>query len=523
MQMNSWKLSTIAALGVLAFLISLYTTSTGAGLAPDSYVYLGSARSLLQGEGVQVPTGPNGFVHPAHFPPLFAGLLALSSLTVVDPLESARWLNAIIFAANVILVFLTILKLTQGAYLAAILGALFALSSQGMIIIHAHVWSEPAFFFFSFLSLLLLATSLDDPQERWWIGAAIATGLAFLTRYAGVTVVITGVIALLWFPKTSLVKRIRKAMIFFGVSVLPVAIWMLINLLTVGSLTNRGMSYHPIDLDGLLRGLSTVADWFYPPAETSLLINVLFLISTSLGLALLIGISVLALRDHQNYRGRNTKNTADVPFLLFTLIYIVFLLLSVSLFDAQTSLDARILSPIFLSILVVVAARLTNILAQAAHAIQVLGLLFTLTLASTHLLAGGGLARKVHARDYKGYNSVYWENLRLIQQVRDLPDSTPIYSNGHDVIYLLTGKPAIPIPREISPNSLRKNEAYVEEMQEMESALRVEGGVLVFFDAQVPRRWYLPSEEELNETLPLELRTRWGNEGALYRIVNEGK
>ena len=196
-----------------------------------------------------------------------------------------------------------------------------------------------------------------------------------------------------------------------------------------------------------------------------------------------------------------------------------FLLLSLSFFDAQTSLDARILSPAYLTALILVVSALARWLPGRPARLRWAALGLAAVFLAAQLFAGARMALRLNGGEEKGYTSPAWRSSRLLKQVAGLPPETPIYSNGQDVIYLLTGKPAFGLPREISPNTLKVNPAFDAEMQAMRSALETHNGVLVIFETLQDRRRYLPSEYELNQLLPLKRVTHWKNEGTLYRIL----
>ena len=115
----------LTGLSLIGTLVVLLITAGSVGLAPDSYVYVASSQSLLTGRGLTIPLGPEGFERSSHFPPLYTVLLAFSSLGIVDPLVSGRWLNALFFGANIFLVGYTIDQLTNGSRTGIIVGALF--------------------------------------------------------------------------------------------------------------------------------------------------------------------------------------------------------------------------------------------------------------------------------------------------------------------------------------------------------------------------------------------------------------
>src|SRR6267143_4110417 len=91
----------VAVIAVAGILFVLLATRFGAGISPDSTVYLDAARSLLRGAGLSVMSGRSSELIPlTHYPPLYPALLALIGKSGM-PLESAaRVLNAVLFGAN---------------------------------------------------------------------------------------------------------------------------------------------------------------------------------------------------------------------------------------------------------------------------------------------------------------------------------------------------------------------------------------------------------------------------------------
>lgn len=548
-------------LGAFTALISLYTTSTGIGLAPDSYIYAATAQGLASGHGARIPNGPDAWVHSAHFPPLYAGLLALGSLRGLAPLETARWLNAFLFAITVLLAGLAAIRLSEGSGLAAVLGSVLVLGSGDLILVHAQVWSEPPFFVFALAGLLLLSSYLAKGKTGFLMGAAAAFGLAFLARYAGIALALSGALCLLARsgqaaggarqvaggidagvespPRTprrgndrqprraSLVPGILKELAFFlGLSCGPVGLWMIYNELEAGSLTNRTLAVHLVSRRDLLQGARTISGWFFPWLGNGIVYDIFSVLLVLAGLVLLAGLARRALRSPRAYPAVSTQSPdnpwiAWLPFVTFIITYAAFLLVSLSFFDDQTGLDLRILSPILLTSLILIAAGVARLWQRPPRLAGSCAALLLGILLGFHLLSGSKMVDRLHAGENKGYAGVEWTGSKLIEQIRGYPQDTLIYSNGQDVIYLLTGRPAIGIPRMRSPNSLRANERFDEELQAMSDALEAKNGLLVIFSALQERRRYLPAEYDLNELLPLERITRWQKEGTLYRIKSK--
>ncbi len=86
----------------------LFSTRWGIGLSPDSVVYIANARNLLGGYGLSVSFTTGEFFPWTHYPPLFLAGLAGHGFVGIDPLDGARWLNALIFRAKIPLLGLVV-------------------------------------------------------------------------------------------------------------------------------------------------------------------------------------------------------------------------------------------------------------------------------------------------------------------------------------------------------------------------------------------------------------------------------
>ena len=87
----------IAVVGLASVAIS---TRWGAGVSPDSTDYVAAATSLLHGRGVSTPAGDGSPVPMTLWPPLYPLFLALTGALGFELHAGARWLNALLYAAN---------------------------------------------------------------------------------------------------------------------------------------------------------------------------------------------------------------------------------------------------------------------------------------------------------------------------------------------------------------------------------------------------------------------------------------
>jgi hypothetical protein len=284
----------LALIGVIAV---LFATSSGIGISPDSTVYIGAARNLLQGRGLSESTA-SGTKPLTHFPPLLPSLLAVGGLLGVEPLAGARWLNAILFGATILLGGLLIRLYTRGALWAALLGSFLLLTSHDMLLIHSMAWTEPLFLYFGFLGLALLAAHFDGRNTL--VASSVAVAFAFLARYSGVAFVMTGIAGILLLERNTFRKRIGDAVIFGVISCGPMALWMAGNVFATGAPTSRHLAVHPVTYTHLQQALVTVSQWGIPGRGRSLLVFIA-----------LVAIAVSACSHH--WEGSHRRRRAIPP------------------------------------------------------------------------------------------------------------------------------------------------------------------------------------------------------------------
>ena len=190
-------------MGLVGAALVWQTTLHGVGLSPDSVAYVAGARWALAGEGVRsLEGGPL-----IHFPPLYSLTLAAAAwVSRTDPLEAARWFNAILFAGLLGLGGLLAARIGRRPA-AGVVAAFLLLVSKDTVLLHAMAWSEPLAIAFGMGGLALVAYHLETGRMPALLLAAIGLGLAPLTRYAGVAYAVAGVLGLLLLDTTTAQPR----------------------------------------------------------------------------------------------------------------------------------------------------------------------------------------------------------------------------------------------------------------------------------------------------------------------------
>jgi len=487
----------LIALGAMGLI--LYSTPEGLGLSDDSIGYIAGARSIISGQGYREAwLASNGPV--THFPPGFSLLLALIGLSGLDPLRGARFLNAALFGANAFLLGIIGWRMTNSHAAGVVLALLFAVNAS-LFNAHAVAMSEPLYIFFSLAAFLTfsysgveqltcpvgavplaVASSRTPEKNAWLIATGILTSLAYLTRYAGLALLATFLVALILLHDTWK-KRLTSAAIFIA-STLPFLIgWGIRNMIVADNATNRKLVYHPLSAENIETGIYNISE-FLVPVETwrRALVKIPNLFSS------LIAIITLALLVWVIYKGlkKFLQPATEYPEILsftsglYIFGYLASIVSSMMLFDASTKFKLRILSPVYVALLVLLvlfghwlwqnrSTLLRGLITLLAIAVLALSAYDTSTFV-TRLHKGG-----------QGYASFQWYDSKAMAFLKQLPEGTRIYTNQPGPVYLYTGRPSYVLPDLVDAVTGLPREGYDKGVQALQKNVLSGNAVLALF------------------------------------------
>jgi hypothetical protein len=413
------------------------------------------------------------------------------------------------FSASIILVGVAV---ATGAGLpwAAVLTATLMVLSPDMLRIHSMALSEAPFLFFSMLTLYLLASYLDRSSAARLVAAAVAASLASLTRYGGVVLIVTGVLALFLLVQAPLIRRALNVLLFGALSCAVTVAWALRNLNVAGTIAERTLVLHPPTWNHLAGAVETISGWLLPGTPLAVRAGALLTITTGAGIAAVVHRFPVASRD----QGFPARESLPRIIALFVISYLSLLGFTIGFVSADTRLDFRILSPVYVTLVILVAGGCSRLEGRARATAWVL----LVPVLGAYLNAAAGFVRQAHFEG-QGYASRSWQESPTLAALQALPASRPIFSNRPDAIAVLTGRPAARIPANVNPSTLRENPNRSAELAEVRRNVRDRKGVVVVFK-KIGVRGYLMSEAELSAAIPLRLvkRTR---DGTIYRWDSE--
>ena len=483
-------LTLIVGLSILGVVLVLVRTFPhGPGVSPDSAMYVSVAVNLVDREALldAVPTPPRRRIYTIvreygrlgnlplmfnlygdpliYWAPLFPTILAAGGLSISDPLEVGRVLNAFAFGVTILAVGLC-LRSRRCADPLVVIGCAATLVSLPLLHVASWLWSESLFIMFATLSIAGMATYFGGGSSATMsslIWAAVFAALACLTRYIGVTIIMSTAVLLLYRRDAFSSANLKDSCIYMLISATPITLWVARNY--VGSRTLFGSripyeSEFPL-FEHVRVLLNTLSSWM-PTLDAGSrdalleLIGVLAIAAAALSL-------VVAVRSrdgrHTSTIGEGSSSpwpsfTSIAPFAVFTAVYLALLLIFKTFFQIDP-LGSRLLSPIYVPLLITLtitvdwALRLDYrwdiIAAGRSHVARgitrgAVGLV-GLVVIGGFIMGGLSYAYNdtLNNRGGLGYASERWRSSELMAHIKTNPGTDGlIYTNARDGVYIHT-------------------------------------------------------------------------------------
>ncbi len=472
----------LTLLGAEAIWTLTRATPAGIGLTNDSIAYIAGARGILSGQGYSDIWLATRLEPITHYPPMFSLVLAGVGLTGLDPLRGARLVNVLLFGLNTILMGLTGWKMTRSRVAGLVLAGLFSFNNA-LLYVHAFALSEPLFLCFSLLSFLAFTFYIERSSARCLAASGVAVGLAYLTRYSGLALVATILVALV-FLESGWRKRIKAGLIFMASAVPWMAAWMLRNRLLAGTATNRNLDWHPVILDRLDLAVYNFSQ-FLLPVETwrrgLMKTNAIGWIMILLGLGIFVWLLVVAWRSY--FKPQTISRPEPLAFLngLYIFGYLAAIAFSLSLFDASTKFHQRILLPVYISLLALSVAAGTWLWRRQGRLLQVSVIIISLFFLGTSAVGRYNTVAGL-SEGGQGYASWKWRDSQVMATLQMLPVDKIIYTNSPPAVYAVLGRPSRTIPTPTDPVDQQPRSSYQRNLAQMRGDILAGRAVLALFN-----------------------------------------
>ena len=437
----------MAILGAAHVLVR--TSTYGAGIGADSVSYLSTAENLIAGNGLQDFRGAG--LLP--WPPLFSLLLAAMGLVGIEPLDAGRLVNVASCGLIILVSGLWLRRSLRSPFLA--MGAVLALAtSYPLGYFSSFILTDAIFVLFTLLALMRME-SFSSRNVRWkpLVLAALFTALAALTRYAGIAVVVTGVLMLLLYAGGTLADRLNRAAVYGAISAAPVGIVFARNYLLFGDYDRKATRIG----QPLLTSLEQAAGLFHEavmPANVSGWVGASllwsFVLAVSAGVAICVYTAVGQSEPapsptphaHLQRRWESAR-----PLAVFSLVYLTFILLVVSWVGNPSGIAMRFLLPLYVSLFLLGAwlfDRFCRIGARGWRGVAkwaAASLILVVCLGHFGLWARKSLDLTTEAlkTGFVGdtFNTVRWDQSETIAYLRANPVDGRVYCNRFGLLHSL--------------------------------------------------------------------------------------
>ena len=481
-----WFLAAVLV-GISAAAILCYSLPWGVGVSPDSIAYLKSAGRLLE---------EFKFQHlPRSWPPAYPFYLALLASMVSNIMTAALLGQALLFALNTSAFALVIHRCLGtaegGGYWLALVAAVLFASNPAVLLVHQYAVSEALFIFCLLLSTYACLWYLDKEERFRLLVTALLVGCLPIIRYAGMPFI--GIFCALVFfgrPGTGQrrSKRMADALLLATVAALPLVCWLTLNRLFRGESTDKTFAFHPVSATHMKTLAGVFFSWFEVPGSSVWTILVVIVVCYAILRA--ASLPQIAFR----------QKALLIVLPLGALFYTLFLLVSVTVVDANVPLDQRVLLPAWILLIVAIFIGLHIFVTSRV----VFGVLL-IAIAAVFVEYGLKSATQIeYSRKYGlGFNTPGAATSPLLNTVKAEYPKRKLYSNASDYVYLHTSLEIQSLPRIYNAATRERNRRFIYEMATILEEIDNQKAAIVYFEGFEFRQYY-PSAKQLKDEFSLD-------------------
>ena len=464
----------IAILAAIGAGLAFYATSLGIGAEVDSATYLMAARNLLAGKGLSLQfAGTAQPVPLTWFPPLLPGVLAMIGYAGIDLSTGARWLNIVLYGADIFLVAVFVKSYT-GSRRAAVFSALLMTTTADVLVNHCMLLSEPLFLFCVLSGLIFIAWYLETPSFLLLFGFSAAFAAAGATRYVGGILIPVGAVAIIFGSKNSPLRRIHLG-VYASIFAFPLLLWLMRNMTLVHTLTNHHAGFHLPSFERFAFSYLSLSTWLLPAAVPALLRSVIL----AMAVLLLVRAAYYACKSgHQ----RSHRARLDVILVVLLLFYLLGFVITQTFFDAQIWIAGRHLLLVYVIGAMVIISQVRELFNSRGPHYRAMCLCLCVTIIGLGAFRTGKNTLRLHENGI-GLSSKRWQTSELIMKTKELDGSLPIITNSWALVYLRTGKLAYAIPSPVDSQTERLDPTYIANMARIRDQIQYAGAVVVYFTA----------------------------------------
>ena len=422
----------------------------GVGLQHDSVNYIIVARNLLAGEGFTELYGrPYTF-----WAPLYPMTLAWTGLFGADPQDAAGPLNAALFGLTVAAAGIWLKNRLVSRLLAA-WGILAIACSLPLLWAASYALATPMLILFTTLALISADGYLRNGKFATLAQAALWSGLAAISHYMGVSVIVCITLFLIFQRNAAPLGRAARVVAYGAIACFPICLWMGYNFLRIGDATGSKflVDYSLFDLVSDM--ITLILMWVF----INLFVESRYgefaqwpIAAVAVGACIFAAAAAFALILFK--AARNPAGWTEWrPLRLFAsygVVYASCYLLAAMLGYTWHGVQERHIMPLYLPLLITIAIALDRLLPRMLNrggrwqtSAVFLGVSLCCWLALAAALQPLAI-REANAHGIGAYGSPHLQNSELIRHVQRNLDGTYVHTNNHFGVYAITRGSILP-------------------------------------------------------------------------------
>jgi len=495
----------------------------GPGVGGDATIYLTTAKNLARGFGLVLFEPDGGARLLPYFPPFYPLLLSLFALIGFDLVQTAFWLNIILFGALIVMAGTVTMKLTKSILLSSLLSFVLAVSPV-LLPVYSWAMSEPLAILLGFASLVLLDGKNSEISWETLFASGLLAGLSFLTRYSSIAFVITGFGVILWSRNTQKFNKVIKKSLVYGAAALtPMLIWLIIDLTqtsTVASRSMLGWTEMATRFTGYLPQLKEVLLFWLLPE--SLIENPPYpqTINTVMLLAVVVIVLILAAMGSKG-KAKKDRNLFRI-LMVFSAIYLLVITGIYFTTYPPITIGSRMFSPLHIAVLWMVILKLPDI-SQLSKRPWVKGLLLTAVI--FFIAVYGWRTLRIVKYNYDqglGYTSPAWRSSETIAAMREIPEDTILITNETNAVLFLADRVSYPLQEIYADQPVSEFVPYGSGDVTADNAQKLfveQGAALVLFDTidnQLSGLYHDRTSERISRLVSGLNRVFRGSDGGIF-------
>jgi hypothetical protein len=418
---------------IALMLILIYTRHGGIGVSPDSIAYLSVARNIIaHGSPVDYTLSPL-----VDFPVFYPFFLSIAGFIArMDPLFIAPWLNGLLLA-TIVIIMGYLIDAFEGVnkwYKWIIL--LGIALSPSLLEIYSMLWSETLFILLSITFIAAFGNYLKKRSTASLLLCAAIASVACITRYAGVTIIGTGLMLLVFDRSLEWKKKIVQCCLFGLVSISLLLANLLRNALITNSLTGpreRGI----LSLsDNIVFTGRVICQWLPVHGQQPQLVS---------GIAIIV-FMLISIRFLKRSWFDPASFSTEKCFAAFFIVYTVFII-GISTLSHFEQINNRLLSPLFIPMVISLSSWIPRF-SRRLPALQfklaaVLLIFIVFVFARYQYQQVAQMYNDVKDCGIPGYTEDSWkgsETARFLRRHANRFDPQyEVYSNAHEAAYFNGG------------------------------------------------------------------------------------